>query len=567
MARKQLGAAPSASTDTATKGYVDAEISAIELTPGASGASGVPGATGPVGATGPTGASGASGGTGGTGAQGASGVPGSNANVTSESVTSALGYTPESVANKAAANGYASLDANGRIPVTQLPNSVMEYQGTWNPSTNSPSLADGTGSAGDVYRVSAAGSRNLGSGSITFDVGDYVIYNGSVWQKADTTDAVSTVAGRTGDVVLTKSDVGLGNVDNTADANKDVLSASKLTTARTINGVSFDGSANITVPAGITRSVTTITSNTTLGSAANTDYVGIVTAAATVTLPSATTVGSNSYTVKNATATAISINPNGFTSFTGDPNWASVSILLLGNGPNNGTTLTDSSANNFSMTRNGSVVTSTAQKKYGTASIYFPGLSSYLYPPSSSQFTFGTGDFTVEHFVRFDATAAQQGIWQISPSSLFNGTSSPALQLRDGKFDLYIAGSANITTGFTASANTWYHCAWVRSSGTSKFYVDGTSVYSTADTTNYTGTFLGLGSIFSTGINLVGYLDDFRITRAARYLANFTPPTAEAGVGASTADGQSIDGINGPLSVSASAVTRLISDGSGWRTV
>lgn len=48
---------------------------------------------------------------------------------------------------------------------------------------------------------------------------------------------------------LVKADVGLGSVDNTADAAKVVLSASKLTTARTINGVSFDGTANISISA------------------------------------------------------------------------------------------------------------------------------------------------------------------------------------------------------------------------------------------------------------------------------------------------------------------------------
>lgn len=46
---------------------------------------------------------------------------------------------------------------------------------------------------------------------------------------------------------VTKAQVGLGNTDNTADANKNVLSATKLTTARKINGVSFDGSADITI--------------------------------------------------------------------------------------------------------------------------------------------------------------------------------------------------------------------------------------------------------------------------------------------------------------------------------
>lgn len=101
----------------------------------------------------------------------------------------------------------ASLDGNGKVPVSELPNSIMEYQGTWNASTNTPSLVNGTGNAGDVYRVSVAGSRDFGAGLISFDVGDYAIYNGSNWEKSDTTDAVSTVAGRTGDVTLAVADV------------------------------------------------------------------------------------------------------------------------------------------------------------------------------------------------------------------------------------------------------------------------------------------------------------------------------------------------------------------------
>lgn len=67
---------------------------------------------------------------------------------------------------------------------------------------------------------------------------------------------VQSVAGKIGVVTLAKSDVGLGNVDNTADANKNVLSASKLTTSRTIalsgdvtGSVSFNGSANATITA------------------------------------------------------------------------------------------------------------------------------------------------------------------------------------------------------------------------------------------------------------------------------------------------------------------------------
>lgn len=101
---------------------------------------------------------------------------------------------------KGAALGVASLDGAGKVPFSQLPASIFEYKGTWNASTNSPTLADGTGTAGWLYRVTVAGSRNLGSGSITFAVGDYVIHNGTTWEKADTTDAVSSVNGRQGDV-------------------------------------------------------------------------------------------------------------------------------------------------------------------------------------------------------------------------------------------------------------------------------------------------------------------------------------------------------------------------------
>lgn len=60
-------------------------------------------------------------------------------------------------------------------------------------------------------------------------------------------NAVTSVAGKTGAVTLDKTNVGLGNVDNTADASKEVLSATKLKTARTIQGKSFDGTANITL--------------------------------------------------------------------------------------------------------------------------------------------------------------------------------------------------------------------------------------------------------------------------------------------------------------------------------
>lgn len=155
---------------------------------------------------------------------------------------------------KGQAGGVASLDGGGKVPVTQLPNSIMEYQGTWNATTNSPTLADGTGSTGDVYRVSVAGTRDLGSGSITFVVGDYAIYNGSTWEKADTTDAVSSVNGYTGNVTLDTGDIAEdGNlyftnarVDARINATSTIatlLSAPNLATVGTIIAGVWNGTA------------------------------------------------------------------------------------------------------------------------------------------------------------------------------------------------------------------------------------------------------------------------------------------------------------------------------------
>lgn len=101
---------------------------------------------------------------------------------TKSSVVSAIN---EIIGLKGQPNGFASLDADGRIPYSQLPESAVEYKGEWDASTNTPPLVDGTGTNGSMYYVSVGGTQNLGSGNITFLEGDRIIYNGEdeVWQK------------------------------------------------------------------------------------------------------------------------------------------------------------------------------------------------------------------------------------------------------------------------------------------------------------------------------------------------------------------------------------------------
>lgn len=123
------------------------------------------------------------------------------------------------------ANGIATLDAGGKVPASQLPNSVMEYKGTWAASTNTPSLSDGAGNAGDVYIASDAGTVDFGSGNITFAAGDWVIYNGSTWEKSVNSNAVASVNTKTGAVVLVAADL---NYTQATPANWTVADASSI---------------------------------------------------------------------------------------------------------------------------------------------------------------------------------------------------------------------------------------------------------------------------------------------------------------------------------------------------
>lgn len=82
----------------------------------------------------------------------------------------------------------------------------MDYQGTWNANTNSPTLTSSVGTKGFVYRVTTSGSTNL-DGITDWKAGDFVVYNGTTYDKWDSTDAVTSVNGYVGNVSLMASDL------------------------------------------------------------------------------------------------------------------------------------------------------------------------------------------------------------------------------------------------------------------------------------------------------------------------------------------------------------------------
>jgi len=109
-----------------------------------------------------------------------------------------------------AASGVASLDSTGHIPTAELPEAVLgglNYKGVWNAYTNTPALASGVGNKGYFYKVDVAGSTNI-DGITQWNIGDSITFNGTTWDKIDgVASEVTSVAGRTGNVVLSVADV------------------------------------------------------------------------------------------------------------------------------------------------------------------------------------------------------------------------------------------------------------------------------------------------------------------------------------------------------------------------
>jgi hypothetical protein len=80
---------------------------------------------------------------------------------------------------------------------------ALNYKGTWNAATNTPTLADGTGAKGDYYVVSTAGTQTFGGVQLFFGLGDWIVYNGAVWQRVE-----GGSDGNFANVTLTSTDAG-----------------------------------------------------------------------------------------------------------------------------------------------------------------------------------------------------------------------------------------------------------------------------------------------------------------------------------------------------------------------
>lgn len=224
------------------------------------------------------------------------------ASLASGDVTTALGFTPENVSAKGAANGYAGLDAGGKVPIAQLPSSVtggLNYQGVWDASTNTPTLANGVGTKGYYYKVSVAGSTTI-DGSTNWSAGDMIIFNGTTWDKAEggSPDVIS-VAGRVGAVVLANTDIsGLGTM---SVQNSGAVSITGGTIAASVISGNITGNA-----ANVTGLV--VVANGGTGAISLTGYVkgnGTSAMTASASIPNTDITGLGTMSTQNASAVAI----------------------------------------------------------------------------------------------------------------------------------------------------------------------------------------------------------------------------------------------------------------------
>ena len=195
---------------------------------------------------------------------------------------------------------------------------------------------------------------------------------------------------------------------------------------------------------------------------------------------------------------------------------------------NNAAIVDVSSRNVMETVGDAKIVTST--RKYGTGSMYFDGTGDYLIMRPDPLFAFGTGDFTLEFWLYpVVAPTLFYAIYDVRPAS--SQGAYPFIYFNNDRTLRFWVNTADRITSSALSLNTWYHVAVSRSGTSTKMFLDGVQTGSTyTDTTTYIASNPIIGASYSGGASIAnffnGYIDDLRITKFARYTANFTPPTA-----------------------------------------
>lgn len=193
----------------------------------------------------------------------------------------------------------------------------------------------------------------------------------------------------------------------------------------------------------------------------------------------------------------------------------------------------------------------TAQKVFGLSSLLLDGDSDCVTALDSTDWVFGTNDFTLDFRVRFNALGSEHRFLAQGPDNANRWD----FYWYDGNALVFLAYTGNVNqvslnTGadsWTPVVDTWYHVALVRSGNTFTVYIDGTEIYNKEDDSSigdYAGTLkLGMSNIAISYLN--GWMDEVRISNYARWTSTpFVVPTVPYQTDANTKLLLHFDGAN-----------------------
>ena len=228
--------------------------------------------------------------------------------------------------------------------------------------------------------------------------------------------------------------------------------------------------------------------------------------------------------------------------------------------------VTNPNRNDKTINLSGDAQLSTTQKKYGTASLYLDGTGDYATVASTNDFGFGTGNFTVEGYFRFDDVTGTKYLFDLRSVA---GTTAPSVYANGANIRVAVGGVDVITGSATLTSNTWYHIAIAKSNDGTKLFINGSQDGSTySDTNNYgTARPLAIGADYNNANVFAGYVDEVRITKGLpRYLANFTALTSAFVGDLTTVFLTHFDGQNSSTTVTEDVTIQLDISSSGGGT-
>jgi hypothetical protein len=207
--------------------------------------------------------------------------------------------------------------------VSSITNAIgaLNYKGTWDASTNNPTLVSSVGTQGDYYVVSVAGSTNL-NGTTLWGVGDMAIFNGSIWQKADGGDTSLvtslTVTSLTGYMyannttpVTASTTIPVANISGAVPNTVNVIAGTGMSGGGALTGNVTLNLANTAVTAGTYGNATAVSQITV-------DAQGRITSAGNVTIAIANSAVSGLGTMSTQNANAVAITGGTVNGITGN---------------------------------------------------------------------------------------------------------------------------------------------------------------------------------------------------------------------------------------------------------